>query len=136
MIAPPGWLGVQPYLYILTCITWYFHRDHFCEDSLTSQSVAEGILLRLFHRLKTLCSTSVSTVTLQELCCNDYHSIPEVSGIYWISTPRGMTIHFSKQEYHPKAKIYPAKKFQERYERCVDQSILYVGEAEGKYSLR
>ena len=36
----------------------------------------------------------------------------------------------------PKAKIYPAKKLQEKYEGCADQSILYIGKAEGKRGLR
>ena len=47
-----------------------------------------------------------------------------------------MPIRFSEQEYRPKAKIYPAKKLQEKYEGCADQSILYIGKAEGKRGLR
>ena len=47
-----------------------------------------------------------------------------------------MAIRFSEQEYRPKAKIYPAKKLQEKYEGCADQSILYIGKAEGKRGLR
>jgi hypothetical protein len=50
--------------------------------------------------------------------------------------PEGMPIRFSEQEYRPKAKIYPAKKLQEKYEGCADQSILYIGKAEGKRGLR
>ena len=135
-IAPPGWLEMQPYLCVLACIAWHFRRDHFCEGSLISQSIAEGVLLRLFRRLKALCPTSVPAVTLQELCCNDCHSVPEVPGVYWVFAPEGMAIRFSEQEYRPKAKIYPAKKLQEKYEGCADQSILYIGKAEGKRGLR
>ena len=58
-IAPPGWLEMQPYLCVLACIAWHFRRDHFCEGSLISQSIAEGVLLRLFRRLKALCPTAV-----------------------------------------------------------------------------
>ena len=83
-IAPPGWLEMQPYLCVLACIAWHFRRDHFCEGSLISQSIAEGVLLRLFRRLKALCPTAVPAVTLQELCCNDCHSVPEVPGVYWV----------------------------------------------------
>ena len=43
-IAPPGWLEMQPYLCVLACIAWHFRRDHFCEGSLISQSIAEGVL--------------------------------------------------------------------------------------------
>ena len=125
-IAPPGWLETQPYLCVLACIAWHFRRDHFCEGSLISQSIAEGVLLRLFRRLKALCPTAVPAVTLQELCCNDCHSVPEVPGVYWVFAPEGMAIRFSEQEYRPKAKIYPAKKLQEKYEGC----------AEGKRGLR
>ena len=56
-IADPGWLETQPYLCVLACIAWHFRRDHFCEGSLISQSIAEGVLLRLFRRLKALCPT-------------------------------------------------------------------------------
>ena len=135
-IAPPGWLETQPYLCVLACIAWHFRRDHFCEGSLISQSIAEGVLLRLFRRLKALCPTAVPAVTLQELCCNDCHSVPEVPGVYWVFAPEGMAIRFSEKEYRPKAKIYPAKKLQEKYEGCADQSILYIGKAEGKRGLR
>lgn len=135
-IAPPEWLETQPYLCVLACIAWHFRRDHFCEGSLISQSIAEGVLLRLFRRLKALCPTAVPAVTLQELCCNDCHSVPEVPGVYWVFAPEGMAIRFSEKEYRPKAKIYPAKKLQEKYEGCADQSILYIGKAEGKRGLR
>ena len=93
-------------------------------------------MLRLFRRLKALCPTTVPAVTLQELCCNDCHSVPEVPGVYWVFVPEGMPIRFSEQEYRPKAKIYPAKKLQEKYEGCADQSILYIGKAEGRRGLR
>ena len=96
-IAPPGWLETQPYLCVLACIAWHFRRDHFCEGSLISQSIAEGVLLRLFRRLKALCPTAVPAVTLQELCCNDCHSVPEVPGVYWVFAPEGMAIRFSER---------------------------------------
>ena len=135
-IAPPGWLETQPYLCVLACIAWHFRRDHFCEGSLISQSIAEGVLLRLFRRLKALSPTAAPAVTLQELCCDGCRAVPEVPGVYWVLAPEGMLIRFSEQEYRPKAKIYPAKKLQEKYEGCADQSILYIGKAEGKRGLR
>ena len=135
-IAPPGWLETQPYLCVLACIAWHFRRDHFCEGSLISQSIAEGVLLRLFRLLKALCPTAAPAVTLQELCCDGCRAVPEVPGVYWVLAPEGILIRFSEQEYRPKAKIYPAKKLQEKYEGCADQSILYIGKAEGKRGLR
>ena len=125
-IAPPGWLETQPYLCVLACIAWHFRRDHFCEGSLISQSIAEGVLLRLFRRLKALCPTAVPAVTLQELCCNDCHSVPEVPGVYWVLAPEGMLIRFSEQEYRPKAKIYPAKKLQEKYDLMGASVFAYI----------
>ena len=120
---------------LFMCIGLYrmaFPQRPFLRGFLISQSIAEGVLLRLFRRLKALCPTAVPAVTLQELCCNDCHSVPEVPGVYWVFAPEGMAIRFSEQEYRPKAKIYPAKKLQEKYEGCADQSILYIGKAEGK----
>lgn len=52
------WLKEQPYECVLACITWHFRRDHFCEGSLISKSIATGALLRLFIRLKELSDTS------------------------------------------------------------------------------
>ena len=73
-IAPPGWLETQPYLCVLACIAWHFRRDHFCEGSLISQSIAEGVLLRLFRRLKALCPTAapaVTTIVILSLRCQE-----------------------------------------------------------------
>ena len=110
-IADPGWLETQPYLCVLACIAWHFRRDHFCEGSLISQSIAEGVLLRLFRRLKALCPTAAPAVTLQELCCDGCRAVPEVPGVYWVLVPEGMPIRFSEQEYRPKEsgrKAWPA----------------------------
>lgn len=52
--ADPAWLDTQSYLCVLACIAWHFRRDHFCEGALINQSIADGSLLRLFRRLKSL----------------------------------------------------------------------------------
>lgn len=134
--ADSEWLETQPYLCVLACIAWHFRRDHFCEGSLINKSIAEGALFRLFRRLKALCPTAAPAVTLQELWCNGCHSVPNAPGVYWVFAPEGMPVRFSEQEYRPKAKIYPAKILQEKYERCADQGVLYIGKAEGKRGLR
>lgn len=135
-MADPGWLELQTYLCVLACIAWHFRRDHFCEGSLISKSIAEGVLLRLFQRLKALCPTAAPVVTLHELWCNGCRSVPNAPGIYWVFTPEGMPVCFSEQTERFKAKIYPAKTLQEKYESCTDKSILYIGKAEGKRGLR
>lgn len=134
--AAPEWLNTQSYLCILACIAWHFRRDHFCEGSLISQSIADGRLLRLFHRLKALCPTKAPVVTFKELYRNDCKSVPEEPGVYWVLAPEGMPIRFSECDYRPEAKIYPARLLWEKYERCVDRKTLYIGKAEGKRGLR
>ena len=135
-MAEPEWLESQPYLCVLACIAWHFRRDHFCEGSLISKSIAEGVLLRLFRRLKALCPTAAPVVTLHELWCTDCHCVPNAPGVYWVFAPEGMPVCFSEQTERFKAKSYPAKTLQEKYERCADKSILYIGKAEGKRGLR
>ena len=76
-IAPPGWLEMQPYLCVLACIAWHFRRDHFCEGSLISQSIAEGVLLRLFRRSvpqrfpPSHYKNSVVTIVILSLRCQE-----------------------------------------------------------------
>lgn len=55
--ADKPWLESQPYMCVLACIAWHFRRDRFCEGSLISSSIADGIMLRLLRRLKSLSAT-------------------------------------------------------------------------------
>lgn len=134
--ADPAWLETQPYLCVLACISWHFRRDHFCEGTLIAQSIADGIMLRLFRRLRLLCPATAPATTLQTLYHCGCSCVPEVSGIYRVLRPEGMTIRFTEHMYNRSAKLYPAEKLSRKYMNCADQEILYIGKADGRKGLR
>lgn len=134
--ADPVWLETQPYLCVLTCIAWHFRRDHFCEGSLISESIAEGVMLRLLRRLQQLCPSAVPATTLQTLYRCGCDCIPEAPGIYRVLRPEGMSIHFTEHTYNHSAKLYPVEKLSSKYRDCKDQEVLYIGKADGKKGLR
>jgi len=136
MNADPAWLETQPYLCILASIAWHFRRDHFCEGSLVSKSIAEGSMLRLFHRLRQLCPAATPATPLQTLYSLECACVPEASGIYWVLRPEGMPIRFTEQAYNTSAKLYPVEMLSRKYRDCIDQEILYIGKADGKKGLR
>lgn len=134
--ADPAWLETQPYLCVLACIAWHFRRDHFSEGSLISESIAEGVMLRLLCRLQSLCPAAAPATTLQTLYRCGCDCIPEVSGVYWVLRPEGMTIRFTEHTYNHSTKLYPVEKLSRKYKDCKDQEILYIGKADGKKGLR
>ena len=134
--ADPAWLETQPYLCVLACIAWHFRRDHFCEGSLISKSIAKGAMLRLLRQLRLLCPTATPATTLQTLYSFECDCVPEVSGVYRILRPEGMPIRFTEQAYNPSAKLYSAEQLSRKYSACIDQEILYIGKADGKKGLR
>ena len=134
--ADPAWLETQPYLCVLACISWHFRRDHFCEGSLIAQSIAEGIMLRLFRRLRLLCPAAAPAVTLQALYDCGCGCVPEVSGVYRVLRPEGMMIRFTEHIYNRSAKLYPVEKLSRKYMNCADQETLYIGKADGRKGLR
>lgn len=135
-VADPVWLEMQPYLCVLTCIAWHFRRDHFCEGSLISKSIAEGAMLRLLRRLRQLCPATPPATTLQTLYSFECNCVPEVPGVYRILRPEGMPIRFTERAYNPSAKLYSAEQLSRKYSACIDQEILYIGKADGKKGLR
>ena len=134
--ADPEWLETQPYLCVLACIAWHFRRDHFCEGSLINQNIADGIMLRLFRRLKLVCPTLSPPTTLQSLYCCECENIPETSGVYWVLRPAGMPIRFTEQIYNRSAPLYSAELLSNKYLNCQNQEVLYIGKADGKKGLR
>lgn len=134
--ADPTWLETQPYLCVLACIAWHFRRDHFSEGSLISESIAEGVMLRLLRRLRQLCPTAAPATTLQTLYRYGCDCIPEAPGVYRVLRPEGMSIRFTEHTYNHSAKIYPVEVLSHKYEGCKDQEILYIGKADGKKGLR
>lgn len=136
MDTDPAWLETQPYLCVLACIAWHFRRDHFCEGSLISESIAEGVMLRLLRRLQSLCPATAPATTLQTLYHYGCNCVPEVPGVYWVLRPEGMTIHFTEHTYNRSAKLYPVERLSNKYKDCADQEVLYIGKADGKKGLR
>lgn len=136
MDADPAWLETQPYLCVLASIAWHFRRDHFSEGALISKSIADGVMLRLFRRLRQLCPTAAPATTLQTLYRCGCDCIPEIPGVYWVLRPEEMTIRFTEHTYNHSAKLYPVEVLSHKYEKCKDQEILYIGKADGKKGLR
>lgn len=125
-----------PHLAALSCVAWHFRRDHFCEGSLISKSIAEGTMLRLLQHLKALQITPCITTTLETLYRYDCISIPNVSGIYRILVPQGMNIQFLNSADNHSAAFYPVEELAQKYMNCQDKGILYIGKANGKHGLR
>ena len=124
--ADPVWLETQPYLCVLACIAWHFRRDHFCEGALINRSIADGIMLRLFRRLKLVCPASSPATTLQSLYCCECENIPEKAGVYWVLHPAGMPIRFTEQIYNRSAPLYSAELLSNKYWNCGNQEVLYL----------
>ena len=133
--ADGQWLERQPYLCVLASIAWHFRRDHFCEGSLISESVAGGAMLRLFRRLQALCPAAAPAVTLAELAGSRCACIPEEPGVYWVLAPEGMPIRFRERSF-PGVRPYPAQLLRDKYAACARKDILYIGKAEGRRGLR
>lgn len=134
--ADPVWLERQPYLCVLAGIAWHFRRDHFSEGSLIRSSIAEGALLRLFQRLRTLCPTLAPAVTLHELWNSACACIPEAPGVYWVLAPEGMPVVFGERQDDSGLQGYPAVLLREKWAGCIDRGTLYIGKAAGRRGLR
>ena len=53
-IASGEWVNTLSLESAAACLAYHFRRDHFCEGSLISKSIAEGCILRLMERLYEL----------------------------------------------------------------------------------
>lgn len=124
------------YLAVLACITWHFRRDHFDEGALIRESIAGGVLLRLFRRLKLLCKTAYPATTLASLFHSNCEIIPDKPGIYQVIVPEELIVFFSAEVLNSTAPAYPVDKLSEKYARCIDKSIVYIGKANGRNGLK
>ncbi len=131
--SSPEWLSAQSYITVLGSIAWHFRRDY---DVFINDSIASGSLLRLFRRLNDLCVWPSVATTLKTLCMKGCHSIPNVAGVYQILVPKGMNVRFLDKSYNSVIPSYDAEQLAEKYLKCVDKEILYIGKAEGKNGLR
>lgn len=52
--AEKVWIDTLPLYGAAAGLAYHFHRDHFCEGSLISDSIANGCVLRLMERLYKL----------------------------------------------------------------------------------
>jgi hypothetical protein len=134
--ADPEWLEAQPYLCVLASIAWHFRREHFCEGSLIGESIANGVLLRLFRRLKVLCPAPAPATTLKNLYSCRCGNVPETPGVYWVLVPEGLVVRFTDHTYNPTVPCYPPEALLEKYMSCSDRETLYIGKADGRKGLR
>ena len=98
-----------PYLATLACLTWHFRRDHFCEGLLTSRSIANGTLLRLFRHLRELYKSHPSISTLEELHHTNCHALPCRPGIYRVLVPEKVPVSFIESPAIRAQKVIPQR---------------------------
>ncbi len=124
------------YLEVLACIAWHFRRDHFAEGSLIGESIADGVLLRLFRRLRELQEGACIATTLETLYRCECSNIPDEPGVYRVLAPEGMTIKFMGSSANCSAPSYPAETLAGKYAACKDKRVLYIGKANGQRGLQ
>lgn len=125
-----------PYLATLACLTWHFRHDYFCEGSLTSRSIANGTLLRLFRHLRELYKIHPSISTLEEVHYTNCNTLPCQPGIYRVLVPEKVPVTFIESPHNSSAESYPAALLEQKYDLCADKSVLYIGKANGRGGLR
>jgi len=86
-----------------------------------------------FERMAVLMS---ERPTVEELYHSNCGQIPDSAGIYRIVAPEGMQIRFLDTATNTAAPLYLAEDLRNRYEKCRNRSILYIGKAGGKRGLR
>ena len=77
-----------------------------------------------------------SAITIEELLHSDYKNIPDKPGIYRVFVPEGLTVSFSAEISNPAAPSYPVYKLTEKYAKCEEKSLVYIGKANGRGGLR
>ena len=123
-------------LEILCCISWHFRRDHFSEGSLIHTSIADGIMLSLFLRLRELHPEASSITTIQSLYACNCSTVPREKGIYRVLKPENFHVRFCEFAANASAPLYEIETLQSKYERCRNQQVLYIGKAGGKNGLQ
>lgn len=124
------------YLEVLCSITWHFRRDQFIEGALIGRSIASGVMLKLFKRLRELQAGPCVTTTLETLYRMNCVSVPKEKGIYRVLLPDKMDLVFKDQCQNRSALDYTVDRLQTKYDCCKDRRILYIGKANGRNGLQ
>ncbi len=74
--------------------------------------------------------------TLKELYESDCKEVPKDNGIYRVLVPDGMKIVFRSIAINVHAPLYPAEVLQEKFSKCKNKTVLYIGKASGRKGLR
>ncbi len=74
--------------------------------------------------------------TLEELYRTNCEEIPTEKGIYQVLVPEGMEIHFMETSPNPSVEPYKKQCLEEKYAKCHDKTLLYIGKANGKNGLK
>ncbi len=74
--------------------------------------------------------------TLKELYESDCLEVPEAHGIYQVLVPDGMKIAFRSAARNVHAPWYPVEVLEEKFSKCQNQTLIYIGKASGKKGLR
>ena len=76
------------------------------------------------------------TWTLEMLHDTECADIPDQPGIYFVCVPQEMDIQFQPTAPNQHAPLYGENILQEKYRRCGNKTVLYIGKASGKRGLR
>ena len=74
--------------------------------------------------------------TLKELYESACLEVPEAHGIYQVLVPDGMKIAFRSAARNVHAPWYPVEVLEEKFSKCQNQTLIYIGKASGKKGLR
>lgn len=124
-------LDSMTYLEVLCSIAWHLKRNNFI-----GKSIASGILLRLFVRLRELQPGPYVVTTLDTLYQLNCGNVPREKGVYRVLLPDQMEVVFSDQCQNQAAPIYPVEKLMDKYSRCKEREVLYIGKANGRNGLQ
>lgn len=74
--------------------------------------------------------------TLKELYHTLCEEIPEKPGIYFVLVPQGMGIRFRPTAVNRHAPFYGEDVLRDKYRKCGNKTVLYIGKASGEKGLR
>lgn len=73
--------------------------------------------------------------TLKELYESNCREVPKDKGIYRVLIPDGMKIVFRSVSTNVNAPLYSAEVLQEKFSKCRNKMVIYIGKASGRKGL-
>lgn len=74
--------------------------------------------------------------SLKDLYDTSCAEIPDQTGVYFVLVPQGMDIRFRSTAVNCHAPFYGENILRDKYRKCGNKTVLYIGKASGKKGLR